>query len=356
MNKIKCEKFYNLALLIISIFLSLTICEISVRYLFYKDLYEPIELIRLYKNGSKSFSSYKKNYKFTGGEIGYIRRTDNTPYNKAGIFGKDIPVKKPKGEFRILVLGDSVTEQATIYKHGFVQTIQNELKFHFKKSNIKVLNSGVGGYNTYQEMLYLKSKGLSTQPDIVLVAFVNNDLSYPIKFIQTKDFIKMVYISPKQIPMFIDFKSYNFLIYSHFKSLCLIFIKAGELLQKNGYTIKKFYNEIPDKNISALKEIRIITKSHGIKMAVVHFPYFQNFSNYEHTKYMKIHKKIRNICKENNIPYLDLLNIYRKYPEKSLYNKNELKTSSIPTHPNDLGHKIAGKAISKFLIKEGIVK
>jgi lysophospholipase L1-like esterase len=41
---------------------------------------------------------------------------------------------------------------------------------------VRVINSGVGGYNTVQEVTYFKKEGLAFQPDLVLLTYVTNDI------------------------------------------------------------------------------------------------------------------------------------------------------------------------------------
>jgi len=41
---------------------------------------------------------------------------------------------------------------------------------------VRVINSGVGGYNTVQELSYFKQEGANLQPDLVLLTYVPNDI------------------------------------------------------------------------------------------------------------------------------------------------------------------------------------
>jgi hypothetical protein len=41
---------------------------------------------------------------------------------------------------------------------------------------VRVINSGVGGYNTVQEVTYFKQEGVTFQPDLVMLTYVQNDI------------------------------------------------------------------------------------------------------------------------------------------------------------------------------------
>jgi lysophospholipase L1-like esterase len=41
---------------------------------------------------------------------------------------------------------------------------------------VRVINSGVGGYNTVQEVTYFKREGITLQPDLVMLTYVQNDI------------------------------------------------------------------------------------------------------------------------------------------------------------------------------------
>jgi lysophospholipase L1-like esterase len=96
-------------------------------------------------------------------------------YNERGL--RDRPIlPKAEGEYRILALGDSVTfgwgvPQHQIFSFRLEQLLQNRLQ-----RPVRVINSGVGGYNTVQEVTYFKQEGITFQPDLVMLTYVQNDI------------------------------------------------------------------------------------------------------------------------------------------------------------------------------------
>jgi lysophospholipase L1-like esterase len=92
--------------------------------------------------------------------------------NSFGFRGSPRTINKSPDRRRILVLGDSFTEG--------VQVGEQELftaRIEMADPKLEVINTGVGGYGTVQEYLYLASEGLRFNPDFVLLMFFENDLS-----------------------------------------------------------------------------------------------------------------------------------------------------------------------------------
>lgn len=89
--------------------------------------------------------------------------------------------EKPPGVFRIAVLGDSFTEArqvdiADTFWNRLERRLQGRPEFAARK--IEVLNFGIGGYGTAQELITLKLHALGFSPDLVIVAFCpGNDLA-----------------------------------------------------------------------------------------------------------------------------------------------------------------------------------
>ena len=85
--------------------------------------------------------------------------------------------RKPAGALRILVLGDSVAFGFGVaQEESFPAQLEARLA---RGGRAEVLNFGVGGYNPYTEAALLADRGLSFEPDLVLVQFSINDLNDP---------------------------------------------------------------------------------------------------------------------------------------------------------------------------------
>ena len=93
-------------------------------------------------------------------------------YGPKGLRGEDHPYAKPAGDFRILVLGDSMVDGFSVPLEDRVsEVLQNELG-----PRADVVNLGVSGYSTDQELLMLESEGWKYRPDLVVLFFYYNDI------------------------------------------------------------------------------------------------------------------------------------------------------------------------------------
>ena len=100
--------------------------------------------------------------------------------NSWGHHDDDFPKKKPAGELRGLILGDSVVMGHGLkYTETFAHQLENlmtGLKTRF--SSFQIINTGVQGYSTYQEVEVLK-RSFVFDPDFVVVGFFFNDVNEP---------------------------------------------------------------------------------------------------------------------------------------------------------------------------------
>jgi lysophospholipase L1-like esterase len=95
--------------------------------------------------------------------------------NAMGLRDRSIGPRQP-GEFRVLVLGDSVTFGPGVRNEDiFPRRLEVNLGRDLGRP-VRVINSGVGGYNTEQELAFLKLRGPEIAPDLVVLLYVSNDV------------------------------------------------------------------------------------------------------------------------------------------------------------------------------------
>lgn len=96
--------------------------------------------------------------------------------NSLGLRGPEIEAKAP-GEYRVLVLGDSV---AAGFEVPYRETLVAQLERHLHRGldvPVRVINAAVRGYGTDQELLYYTKQGRKLQADLVLLIYSGNDLN-----------------------------------------------------------------------------------------------------------------------------------------------------------------------------------
>ena len=103
--------------------------------------------------------------------------------NSYGMVCKEYPIKKGPNVYRILVLGDSITQE-----YSFVENLETMLNGAHLGLDFELWNAGVGGYQINQYAAYLKYKGIRYKPDMVIVNFCLNDFDLDtIVYYETKD-------------------------------------------------------------------------------------------------------------------------------------------------------------------------
>ena len=96
--------------------------------------------------------------------------------NSLGFRGAELREDKEPGTFRIACLGDSftfghgVTEEAT-----YARQLEETLNATAGEPRFETQNYGIGGYNTDQELIVLRTKALRFQPDLVILQWVLDD-------------------------------------------------------------------------------------------------------------------------------------------------------------------------------------
>lgn len=97
-------------------------------------------------------------------------------FNAEGLNMRERPIDKPAGSFRILVVGDSVTQGVGAERTEEAFPNQMDAILGAKSGGrVECWNGGVGGYNIDQIFAYLKAVAPRFQPDLVLYAFNFND-------------------------------------------------------------------------------------------------------------------------------------------------------------------------------------
>ena len=97
--------------------------------------------------------------------------------NSRGLRDREYGAQKPRSVRRILVFGDSFAEGWGVpIDHSFSEKLESDSGNGERSHIIEVLNFGVAGFGTDQELLLFRRQGIRYHPDDVVVLFYANDL------------------------------------------------------------------------------------------------------------------------------------------------------------------------------------
>ncbi len=97
--------------------------------------------------------------------------------NALGLRDEEMPLAKPPGTRRVLCLGDSFTFALGVRLEDlYVKQLERRLAASDAAADFQVINAGVAGYNTRQELITYQTLGVALDPDLVVLGFYWNDL------------------------------------------------------------------------------------------------------------------------------------------------------------------------------------
>jgi lysophospholipase L1-like esterase len=108
--------------------------------------------------------------------------------NSKGLRDSEIPYARTPGVPRVLMLGDSMTVGwGVALGETFPKRIEKAYAERGKK--VEIINTGVGNYNTIQEVEYFLKEGYKYNPDIVVLNYFVNDAE-PVPHEQPPGFVR----------------------------------------------------------------------------------------------------------------------------------------------------------------------
>ncbi|MDD5246394.1 MAG: hypothetical protein PHS09_03255 [Candidatus Omnitrophica bacterium] len=285
----KNNRLQNILLMFCSIALVLATAEVIMRFAWKMGGWVERPIYR------RSFNPYLR-YELVPGA-----KTTNISINSDGLRGPEYPVNKPKDTFRIIMLGDSETLSVMLAEN---QTLAAQLEAilnkHSLKTRYEVMNFGVEGYSTFQELEQLQTKGLKYNPDLVILNYVLNDPE-PGEYYFEKNFL----IRHSALARYFFFRIKKSAIKKERKKLKI----KDEIDNYYYYHQPKYFNPLK----GAVLEISDIAKEHDNKLVMVIFPtssiMVKDFR--EKYPYWPLHKLIKTIPSDN-IVFIDLIDEFNR--------------------------------------------
>jgi lysophospholipase L1-like esterase len=250
--------------------------------------------------------------------------------NSAGFRDYEYAETKPAETYRIIVVGDSTTAGNGVpdLDNTYTKQLENLLNtYNTTGTHYEVLNMGVGGYHTMQEIETLRVKGLKYTPDLVLVTFCMNDFKLHSDGGLYKRLLEQTHLATRHT------------VHDLYNSL-LTRSRLAFIMHHRLTLFQRVHDDFYIKNIlkgqttvrAGFALLSELQQSHGFSTLVVILPAFKHpFAEY---KYAKIHERVFQAAEGlPGIPIIDLL------PSFARLDNNAGKFSYDGLHMNEYGHR-----------------
>ena len=276
----------------------------------------------------------------------YVPRAGTGDINAYGLRDRDRPIDKPKGTFRVAVIGDSIgfgfcsDSESLAIDATFPRLLERSLEAARPRSaaRVEVLNLCVSGYDTLQEVEFLRVKGLALSPDLVVVAYCLND---------NQD-------ASAELPRFAEPSPAARLGQGLYRTLFLgshLFRVVALRVSGNGSRDRDGDSpgESGDRLHAGFRRLRALADAHGFEVLVVVFPTIEDARTYRHGP---IHEQVRQAALAERFHHLDLWSAFLDASQGDL---SRLQGRCSREHPDERGHAVAARAIHQFVLANRLV-
>jgi len=334
---------YKILTITIAITLSFIIAEIIMRFYYFKKL-----------TTDKLILSTNENLVFEHKpSITFINRYGiKVKYDSLGFIGEEVGLKS-KDYFRILGVGDSITEGSYLpeperYLNKTGKILEKEINRH-----IEIINASVGGYNSWQELEIIREKGLSVEPDLIIVGICLND------YVEKKPSLRRVGFN-RVSDNFNDGSQARYLNFLYQRTALYKFIYDFVCnIKKSGYKDESYQRYLKEYNFDiGLSDFQkwkkpfidmiALTRKNKIKILFVILPLHNQIIKGEEESY----KPLSDFFREEGAYFLDLIKYFKDTPQSGevLFIRRDI------IHFNRLGHNIAAEAIAKYILENKILE
>ena len=296
--------------------------------------------VRYASHGGVPFATIRSRYASNmRGTLGTNRVVDHV-LNSRGWRDVEHSVTKPARTYRILGLGDSyLFGQGVEFREICLNRLGELLAKQFPEQTVEVINTGVSGYNTADELRLLEDCGLAYQPDLVILHFVLNDVEPDLTLHhdhQVEFFVNFTSIFQQP-----DWLSQHSELWGFLRQRTLESLTARNYIHD---CLRSFEEDSSkwEQCRKAILEIRNRCQETKTPLFIVIFPFFYELDR--DYPFQPIHEVVHRFCETEAIPVLDLRDNYRQYRGPEMW------VDASDPHPNARAHAIAAQAIAADLL------
>jgi lysophospholipase L1-like esterase len=278
--------------------------------------------------------------------------------NSLGLRNREVGPKKA-GTYRILFLGDSlIWTGETSSGELYTAVLEGRLNSRSQSpSSFEIINAGIPGYTTYQELEFLKIYGIDMKPDLVILGFVFNDLYY--KYLHRPTNPKLLNVEPTRYLYHFNPYAFPGVLFAR-SYLAHDVVGKSEVIWKrilhrpilrfeqkeDFYLAWKSYGWIHARKL--IGETQALLRERGISLVVLVFPVSDQvndrYRNLDEAYLLYPQGKIREICDDHAIPRLDLT--------ESIYTNGGITLFRDYLHLNAKGNDLVTDELEKYLVEK----
>lgn len=262
--------------------------------------------------------------------------------NAQGFRGPEVSLEKPEGVLRVACLGDSHTFGYGVGEgEAWPAVLRAELG-----AGVEVLNCGVGGMDTAEELVFLRERVLAYEPDLVLLQYhVNDVFAHALELAPPRERGALERATdPRRAGWLRDARDASYLV-------DLVAQAIHDACGSTGYLeeLTQLYREDTAQWTyvrQALLGLRDELAARDSRFAVVLFPMLipegEAFASHEALA------AVQAFCQAERIPLLDL------EPDLWALRDEELCISPRDWHANARAHRVAGETVAAWLGERGL--
>ena len=253
--------------------------------------------------------------------------------NALGMRDREHPVEAPDDEYRIAVLGDSITMGLYVEETSDVYTHLLATELSESRPNVRVMNFGVSGYNSGQEVRTLETKALAYEPDLVVLQYCMNDRRSRdggiVKELRARE---EGGLDPRWMsPLLARSALYRFLRWNVFGG------DLGQAQTERGRGLDRLQDDSVEPALMRLAEL---SADHGFDVLVVVFPRLRNPRESDPAEY----EWIARLSERLGFRHRHLGEAFAACREEGPISHDSL-------HPNARGHACASREIGRVLVE-----
>lgn len=315
----------NSSIVLISLLICISFLEIAARMIVDNGMHYHLEMWKYAVELKQISSNPRIGHEHVAN--GHARLMGvNVTTNSQGLRNDEVSIARTDAKKRILMLGDSVTMGWGVPQN---QTVSKLLEQDLRDAgqDVEVINTGVGNYNTLQEVEYFFTHGINYKPDtVVLNYFINDAEPTPVykspNWIQKHSYawVLLAGASDTFTRLFTTQPSWD----EYYRGLY-----SDKLTGWSGVAFG--FNRLAD-----------YCKQNSIRLIVVNYPELRQLKPYP---FADINDRVRALATEKSVEYIDLLPSIENIEPATLW------VTRPDPHPNANATPIFASAINDYLLR-----